>query len=92
MKQLNNVQLILLNDNVDGIFDFVKQAVPGWQSLPMLSLYETSNIIDFFQNRLTKNLPVLNGLVLAGGKSVRMGFDKTSLEWHGKAQRNYMRI
>ena len=90
VKQLNNVQLILLNDNVDGIFDFVKQAVPGWQSLPMLSLYETSNIIDFFQNRLTKNLPVLNGLVLAGGKSVRMGFDKTSLEWHGKAQRNYI--
>jgi len=37
-----------------------------------------------------KNIPVINGLVLAGGKSVRMGFDKTVIEWHGKDQRSYM--
>jgi molybdopterin-guanine dinucleotide biosynthesis protein A len=28
----------------------------------------------------------LNGLVLAGGKSTRMGEDKASLKWHGKEQ------
>lgn len=33
---------------------------------------------------------VLNGLVLAGGKSVRMGLDKGSIQWHGKEQRYYM--
>ena len=33
---------------------------------------------------------LLNGLVLAGGKSVRMGADKGSLQWHGKEQRYYM--
>ncbi len=32
----------------------------------------------------------LNGLVLAGGKSVRMGQDKASLPWHGKPQHHYM--
>lgn len=32
----------------------------------------------------------LNGLVLAGGKSVRMGTDKGALIWHGKEQRYYM--
>lgn len=32
----------------------------------------------------------LNGLVLAGGKSVRMGTDKGALVWHGKEQRSYM--
>jgi len=36
------------------------------------------------------NQPVLNGLVLAGGKSSRMGFDKGSIDWHGKPQRYYM--
>jgi len=36
------------------------------------------------------NRPVLNGLVLAGGKSSRMGFDKSSVDWHGKPQRYYM--
>ena len=34
--------------------------------------------------------PVLNGLVLAGGKSQRMGHDKGKLKWHGIEQRYYM--
>ena len=34
--------------------------------------------------------PILNGLVLAGGKSKRMGFDKGAVNWHGKEQRYYM--
>lgn len=35
------------------------------------------------------NIPTLNGLVLAGGKSKRMGHDKTIITWHGKEQRYY---
>lgn len=34
--------------------------------------------------------PHLYGLVLAGGKSVRMGHDKSIMQWHGKEQRYYM--
>jgi molybdopterin-guanine dinucleotide biosynthesis protein A len=34
--------------------------------------------------------PALYGLVLAGGKSVRMGHDKSIMQWHGKEQRYYM--
>ncbi len=34
--------------------------------------------------------PVLNGLVLAGGKSQRMGHDKGKANWHDKEQRYYM--
>lgn len=30
------------------------------------------------------------GLVLAGGKSLRMGQDKGLIQWHGKAQRYYL--
>ncbi|HWI94264.1 MAG TPA: NTP transferase domain-containing protein [Flavisolibacter sp.] len=32
----------------------------------------------------------LNGLVLAGGKSLRMGENKALLQWHGKEQMYYM--
>jgi molybdopterin-guanine dinucleotide biosynthesis protein A len=32
----------------------------------------------------------LNGLVLAGGKSIRMGHDKGSIKWHGKEQKYYV--
>ena len=90
VSQLNNVQLILLHDNADGVFDFIKEAVSNWQQLPILALREEDNILEFFKKQLEKNTPILNGLVLAGGKSVRMGFDKTIIEWHGKDQRSYM--
>jgi molybdopterin-guanine dinucleotide biosynthesis protein A len=33
---------------------------------------------------------ILNGVVLAGGKSARMGQDKGSMNWHGVKQREYI--
>jgi molybdenum cofactor guanylyltransferase len=35
-------------------------------------------------------VPMLNGLVLAGGRSTRMGSDKGRMQWHGKEQRYYL--
>lgn len=37
-----------------------------------------------------ENIPKLNGLVLAGGKSERMGTDKGAIDWHGKEQRYWL--
>ncbi|MBP2617771.1 NTP transferase domain-containing protein [Chryseobacterium jejuense] len=34
-------------------------------------------------------IPKINGLILAGGKSVRMGKAKDLLQWHGKEQRYF---
>lgn len=39
---------------------------------------------------ISSKQPLLYGLVLAGGKSVRMGHDKGLIQWHGKEQRYYM--
>lgn len=36
------------------------------------------------------DVPVLNGLVLSGGKSVRMGLPKDQINWHAKEQRYYL--
>jgi molybdenum cofactor guanylyltransferase len=32
----------------------------------------------------------INGLILAGGKSSRMGYDKSLIDYHGKPQREYL--
>lgn len=90
VEQLNNVQMILLADNATEIFDFIKEAVPHWNELPVYRLDETDRIIAFFRKQLQQARPKLNGLVLAGGKSERMGFDKGSVNWYGKEQRYYM--
>src|SRR6478672_2313948 len=90
ISQLTSVQLILLAEDTVEIFGFLKEAIPNWQQLPIFNLNETENIISFFEKQLTQSVPTLNGLVLAGGKSVRMGYDKSSIQWHGKEQRYYM--
>lgn len=90
VDQLTNVQLILLADNVDDVFDFIKEAIPNWQGLPIYRLDETEKIIAFFETKIEQAKPILNGMVLAGGQSVRMGYDKGTVDWHGKEQRYYM--
>ena len=90
LSQLTNVQLFLLADNCDGVFDFVKEAVTGWEQIPVLRLDDIEQIVAFFSTKLAQAKPVLNGLVLAGGKSQRMGFDKGAVNWYGKEQRYFM--
>ncbi|ALJ01141.1 molybdenum cofactor biosynthesis protein MoaC [Rufibacter tibetensis] len=55
----------------------------------MFRLREEDKITAFFQKQLQNAKPVLNGLVLAGGQSLRMGQDKGAIAWHGKEQRYY---
>jgi len=88
IDQLTDVQLILLSENVDDVFDFIKEAIPNWQQVPVCSVGDLQSITAFFKSKMTK--PALNGLVLAGGKSMRMGFDKGAVDWHGKQQRYHV--
>lgn len=89
IEQLTNVQMIILAD-ADDVFDFIKEAIPNWDRLPIYKLDETEKIISFFETQMQNAKPALKGLVLAGGKSERMGFDKGAVSWHGKEQRYYM--
>jgi molybdopterin-guanine dinucleotide biosynthesis protein A len=89
-EQLTSVKLILLADNAVDVFDFIKEAVPSWQDIPLYRLDETEKITAFFEKEVQQAKPALNGLVLAGGKSQRMGFDKGAVNWHGKEQRYHM--
>ncbi|GGH00728.1 molybdopterin-guanine dinucleotide biosynthesis protein MobA [Mucilaginibacter phyllosphaerae] len=91
VAQLTHVQLFLLADNADGLPDFIQQALPNWQQIPILKLNDdTAGIISFFRAQLQQARPVLNGLVLAGGKSTRMGYDKAAVNWYGKQQRYHL--
>ncbi len=90
LSQLNNIELLLLSDNTDDVYDFIKEAVPSWGKLPVYKLNDTANIIEFFKKKMQEAKPLLNGLILAGGKSVRMGYDKGSIKWYGKEQQYYL--
>lgn len=90
VSQLTNVELILVSDNTNEVFDFIEEAVPNWRDIPLLKSDDLQGIVMFFKSKLIQNLPKINGLVLAGGKSQRMGFDKTAVKWHDKEQRYHV--
>ena len=90
LKRLTDVQLFLLTDGEEDIFDFVKEAIPHWEKIPVCRLNDNEKIIAFFKKKMESATPKLNGLVLAGGKSLRLGTDKGKINWHGKEQRIHM--
>ncbi len=87
---LTDVQLFILDEEENEPYDFLKDFIPNWNFVPVLRINDTTGIIAFFSEKLKAARPVLNGLVLAGGKSMRMGFPKGSIQWHGKEQQYYL--
>jgi molybdopterin-guanine dinucleotide biosynthesis protein A len=52
-------------------------------------MQDTDAITSFFERRVIETVSRINGLVLAGGRSTRLGYDKSAITWFGKEQRYY---
>ncbi|MEZ4883701.1 MAG: NTP transferase domain-containing protein [Chitinophagales bacterium] len=90
LDRLTNVDLILLEGENDSIFPFLQTQIPNIADIPILQSINTAAIANFLLQKVNTNQPPLYGLVLAGGKSQRMGRDKGLIDYHGKAQREYV--
>ncbi len=93
LDRLDNVVLILKTDKEQSIYPFLKDHLEKQQSIadiPVVGIEEVESIGNLLLKTWQNNQPDLFGLVLAGGKSIRMGEDKGAISYHGKPQREYV--
>lgn len=88
VDRLSAVEAVYLPEGRDTVPDWLKNLIPEDQTYTIL--HDTLELTEWFGAFLRLKQPVLHGLVLSGGKSVRMGEDKSLLNYHGLPQFEYM--
>ncbi|NNC94004.1 MAG: NTP transferase domain-containing protein [Chitinophagales bacterium] len=88
IQRLTNVIAVVLKDGSTEPFDFIQDLLTD--KTPILKWNEQNKLKDILEKAMRNNSPELNGLVLAGGDSQRMGTDKSQLYFHGKPQELYL--
>ncbi len=58
--------------------------------VPFFKFDDYEKIAAKIRKMLQEEIPILNGLILAGGKSLRMGRDKGMIEYFGKPHRKHL--
>jgi molybdopterin-guanine dinucleotide biosynthesis protein A len=90
LSQLDNVQFIIKLDEKTPFFDFLIEAYPEIKNLNSYHIDQVDKIANHIENIVKEEISRVNGLVLIGGKSTRMGTDKSILNYHGKPQREFL--
>jgi molybdopterin-guanine dinucleotide biosynthesis protein A len=86
-ESIHHVILILLTDKcMDVPIQF--KNFPGVDTALCLHVKDIAGIASFFQRQFFHVPPAL--LILAGGRSTRMGMDKSLLDYHGVSQLEYL--
>ncbi len=87
LDRLTNIIAIVLDDGIDAPFDFILKKLEG-KEVPIFQIGSINDISSFIRSKIS--IPPINGLVLAGGKSIRMGEDKSQIKYHGMPQEIFM--
>ena len=88
LEQLNNIQFVIKLTEDSKYFNFLEQHNPQIRNLMCYSIDDVGKISKHIENLIKQKIAPIQGLVLAGGKSLRMGQDKGTLQFFGKNQRD----
>ena len=90
LDRINNVELIVLEDAKE-IFPFLKDHLQDKiNDIAIVDISEIDKITERISSIIKENIPILNGLVFIGGKSVRMGEAKENIVYYKKPQAEHL--
>ncbi|MDO7845240.1 NTP transferase domain-containing protein [Hymenobacter sp. M29] len=89
LDRLTDVRLILLAEGQTELPGVLTEHLSAAPLPPVLPFNDTAKIAAFIRQWYQLAVPVLRGLVLAGGRSERMQTDKGALHYHGLDQRQH---
>jgi molybdopterin-guanine dinucleotide biosynthesis protein A len=90
LDQLDNIQFVVKAHSDSDYFDFLIHKYPTIKNLKCYDIQDIEAISNHIERIIQQNIASVNGLILIGGKSTRMGTDKSKLDYHGKPQREYL--
>ena len=87
LEQLDCIQFVIKLTKDTPYFSFLEEKYPNIKHLKCYTIDQVDQIANHIGNLLHKRIPPVKGLVLVGGKSIRMGQDKGFLDYFGKPQK-----
>ncbi len=87
LDRISDLRILIVESDGQEIYDFIKPHIT--MNTEVFNLCDVGRVADIIMEDNAKQQAKLKGLVLAGGKSQRMGYDKGAINYHGKAQRDF---
>jgi molybdopterin-guanine dinucleotide biosynthesis protein A len=91
IDQISEVVFFIKLTNDVKPFQSLKDKFPNWKEIPQYELSEIEKITNHISKLIEETIPEIKGLVLVGGKSIRMGTDKSQLNYFGKPQKEHVK-
>ena len=89
LEQLDSIQFVVKLKSETKYFDFLVEKYPQIKNITCYTIDEIDKISNHINNLIQEKIAPIKGLVLVGGKSTRMGSDKSELNYHGKSQKEF---
>lgn len=91
LDQLTNIQFIIKLNEDSRYFDCLLERFPNIKNITSYTINEVDKISDHLHNLIKENIAPVKGLVLIGGKSTRMGRNKSELVYYKKPQKEHVK-
>ncbi|APZ46010.1 molybdenum cofactor guanylyltransferase [Polaribacter reichenbachii] len=89
LDQIQNIQFIVKLKPETEYFPFLEEKYPQIKNITCYTIDEIDAISNHINNLIQEKIAPVKGLVLVGGKSTRMGKDKSELNYFGKPQKEF---